>query len=152
MTAPAEPPPGSEPTGGTQGPGASPPPGWGSPPAWQQPGPGTRPGSGVSSDDTTWALLAHLSFFVLGLIGPLVIYLVKKDSSPFVRQHAAEALNFHITVTLACFVSVLLIIVLVGVLLLLAVLLGGAVLAVLAAVAANRGESYRYPLTLRLVS
>jgi uncharacterized protein len=128
---------------------AGPPPGWGPPPAWQQQGAG--PG-GVSSEDTTWALLAHLSFFVLGLIGPLIIFLVKKDTSPFVRQHAAEALNFHITVTLACIASAILIIVLIGVLLLLAVLIAGAVLAVVAAVAANRGEPYRYPFTLRLVT
>ena len=107
---------------------------------------------GVSSDDRTWALLAHLSIFVLGLIGPLVIYLVKKDSSPFVRHHAGEALNFHITVTIAAIVSFLLMFVLIGLLLLPLVIIGACVLGVLAAVAANKGDSYRYPLTLRLVS
>jgi uncharacterized protein len=157
MSTPGDLPPGHEaaagvpqqPTGGT-------PSGWGPPPQWQQPGQSpsaARGGSGpITSDDTTWALLAHLSFFVLGVVGPLIIYLVKKDTSPFVRQHAAEALNFHITITLAVFVSALLILVLIGVVLLLAVLVAGAVLAVLAAIAANRGESYRYPFTLRLVS
>ena len=123
-----------------------PPQGYGPPQGWQP-----APGGPVSSDDTTWALLAHLSYFVLGLIGPLVIFLVKKDSSPFVRQHSAEALNFHITIMLASIVSFVLMLVLIGFLTLFAVIIAGAVYSVIAAIAANRGQSYRYPLTLRLV-
>jgi uncharacterized protein len=163
MTAPEPPPAGDPwtgpPTGGQQ-PGAREQPGGG----WQPPGPapwegprGGQPGPWQggpprpSGEDTTWAVLAHVSYFVLGLVAPLVIYLVKRRESPFVRQHAAEALNFHITVTLATVVCVLLVLVLVGFVLLPLVLLGGAVLSVLAAVAAGRGEPYRYPLTLRLV-
>jgi uncharacterized Tic20 family protein len=107
--------------------------------------------SGPSSEETTWALLAHLSYFVLGLIAPLIIYLVKKDS-PFVRAHAAEAFNMHVTVTIASIVAFVLVFVLIGFLLLPAVLLGGAVLAVIAAVAAGRGEPYRYPLTIHFLS
>jgi uncharacterized Tic20 family protein len=175
MTTPSDPQPGADAPAGWQQPPAQPgpdapagwqqppaqpgpPQDWGPPPGWQQPAPGQGPGypqSGpgpVASDDTTWALLAHLSFFVLGIIGPLVIYLVKKDSSPFVRQHAAEALNFHITVTIGAMISAVLIIVLIGILTLVAVLIAGAVFSVLAAIAANRGEPYRYPLNLRLVS
>lgn len=108
--------------------------------------------AGPSSDDTTWAVLTHLSYFVLGLIAPLVVYLVKKDSSPFVRQHAAEALNFHLTLLIAFIVSTVLVLVLIGIVLLLAVFLVGAVLSVLAAIAAGRGEAYRYPMTIRFVS
>lgn len=104
------------------------------------------------AEDTTLAVLAHLSFFAFGLIGPLVIYLVKKDESPFTRHHAAEAFNFHITVTLAAIVSAILIIVLIGILLLIVVLVGGAVLAIVAALAAGRREAYRYPLTIRFLS
>lgn len=96
-------------------------------------------------------MLGHLSYFVLGLIAPLVIYLVKKDSSPFVRQHAAEALNFHLTLTVAAVVSALLVLVLIGVFLLLALLVAGAVFAVVAAVAAGKGQTYRYPMTIRFV-
>jgi uncharacterized Tic20 family protein len=97
-------------------------------------------------------VLTHLSYFVLGLVAPLVVYLVKKDTSPFVRQHAAEALNFHLTLTLAVIVSALLVLLLIGILLLFVVLIGGAVLAIVAAVAAGKGETYRYPLTIRFVS
>jgi uncharacterized Tic20 family protein len=89
---------------------------------------------------------------VLGIIAPLVIYLVKKDSSPFIRQHAAEALNFHITLTIAVIVSAILVIVVIGIFMLFAVLIAGAILAIIAAVAAGKGQPYRYPLTLRLVS
>jgi uncharacterized Tic20 family protein len=134
--------------------GYGPPPGWGAPPPAQGygswPG-GVAPPTGPSSDDTTWAVLAHLSYFVLGLIAPLVIYLVKKDS-PFARQQAAEAFNFHVTLLLAAIVSGVLVLVIIGIFLLLAVLLGGAVLSVVAAVRSGRGEAYRYPLTIRFLS
>lgn len=141
---------------GTQGPYGTPPPfdgsasaGGGSGPAGYRPGgPG---GSQGSSDDTIWAVLAHLSFFGLPFIGPLVIYLVKKDTSPFVRLHAAEALNFHITLTIATAISTVLILVLIGIFLLIAVGVFGLVGTVLAAVAAGQGRTFRYPLTLHLL-
>lgn len=131
-------------------------PAWGPPPGGQQPGspaPGQWGGPPQpSSEDRTWALLAHLSIFVLGIIGPLVIYLVKKDESPFTRQHAAEALNFHITLLIASIVSAVLILVLIGILLLLALGVAAVVLAIVAAVAASKGQPYRYPLTWHVVS
>ena len=129
-----------------------PPPGWGQPGGYAQPGYPAQHGGPQSSEDTTWAVLGHLSYFVLGLIAPLVIYLVKKDASPFVRQHAAEALNFHITLTIAAIVSAVLIIVIIGFFLLFAVLIAGAVLSIIAAVAAGKGQPYRYPLTIHFVS
>jgi uncharacterized Tic20 family protein len=139
----------------------TPPPGYGSPtpqgygappPGWGQPGYPAPQGGPQSSEDTTWAVLGHLSYFVIPLIGPLIVFLVKKDTSPFVRQHAAEALNFHITLTIAFIVSAVLIIVLIGFVLLAVVAVAGTVLTIIAAVAGGRGQPYRYPLTLRLVS
>jgi uncharacterized Tic20 family protein len=127
------------------------PPGWNPPPpGWNQPPP--QWGGPPQGEDTTWAVLSHLSFFAFGLIAPLVIYLVKKDESPFTRHHAAEALNFHITLMIAGIVSFVLIFVLIGLLLLAVVFIGGAVLAIVAALAAGRREMYRYPLTIRFVS
>jgi len=138
---------------------AAPPPGYSQPgygqppPGWGQPGyPAQYGGPPRSSDDTTWAVLAHLSFFVLALIGPLAIYLVKKDSSPFLRQHAAEALNFHITFLIAMIVSFLLVFVIIGFFLVFAVIIVGIVFAIIAAVAAGKGEPYRYPMTIHFVS
>jgi uncharacterized protein len=120
------------------------------PPDWNQPPP---PGWGAApqNEDTVWAVLAHLSIFVFALLGPLVIYLVKRDTSPFTRYHAAEALNFHITLAIASVVSGVLVLVLIGIFLLIAIFIGGAVLGVLAALAAGRGQTYRYPFTIRFV-
>lgn len=94
----------------------------------------------------------HLSVFVFPLLAPLVVYLVFRDTSSFTRHHAAEALNFHITLTIAGFISLLLIFVLIGIPLLIAVAIAGPVLGIIAAIAASRHELYRYPLTLHLVS
>jgi uncharacterized Tic20 family protein len=75
-----------------------------------------------------------------------------KDRGRFVRSQALEALNFQITVLIAVVVSSVLILVLIGLVLLPIIGVAAFVLMILAAIAANRGEEYRYPLTLRLVS
>ncbi len=111
----------------------------------------------------SWALAAHLSALgglVTGLpfLGPLIVDLVKRDD-PLVHDHAAEALNFNLSVTLyglvLGLVTVLLVLVLVGLLLipvLIALAVAWLVFVVMAAVRASRGEPYRYPLTIRFVS
>lgn len=113
-------------------------------------------------DSRTWALAAHLSallslVIVFPFIGPLVVYLAKKDDA-FVRRHAAEALNFNISATLyaivlgiATFVLVFVVVglALIPVLGLLALL--WFVLVAIAAIKAGQGEEYRYPLTIRFV-
>ncbi len=110
-----------------------------------------------TSEERSMALLAHLSAFA-GLVipfgniaGPLVMWQVKKDTSPFVADQALEALNFQITFSIAMVISLILMIVLIG--LLTSVVLGVAwmVLVVVAAIKANEGTRYRYPFTLRLV-
>lgn len=106
-----------------------------------------RPGT----DDTTWGLLSHLSFFILGIIGPIIIMLTKGKESPWVRAQAVEALNFHITFSIAMVVSLITLFVLIGIVLLPAVAIAGTVFAIIAAVASNRGESYRYPVNIRIV-
>ena len=123
-------------------------PGWGPPPAGYQPGPYDDPGL----RDPVWAVLAHASLYVFPLLGPLVIYLVYKDTSPYTRHHAAEALNLSITLTIAVVVSIPLLFVLVGFLTLAAVAVWGIVAPVLGILAASRRQSYRYPVTLHLVS
>jgi uncharacterized Tic20 family protein len=96
-------------------------------------------------------MLAHLSFFVLSIIGPLIIMLTKGKESAYVRDQAVEALNFHIAMFIAAIVSAVLIIVIIGIFLLLAVGVCGVVFTIMAAIAANRGETYRYPVNLRLI-
>ena len=111
----------------------------------------------TTSDERTMGLLAHLAAFAgfvvpLGnLLGPLVMYLVKKDESDFIADQAKEALNFNITVTIAAFVSAILIFVLIGLALLPLLGIAWLVLTIIGALKANEGVRYRYPLTLRLV-
>jgi uncharacterized protein len=111
-----------------------------------------------------WALFAHLSAFAglligLNFLGPLIIYLVKKNEDPFVADQAREALNFNLSVFLYLLVggiaAVVLTLVLIGILLfpvLFAIVFAWIVLTIVAAVKANGGETYRYPATIRFVS
>jgi uncharacterized Tic20 family protein len=103
-------------------------------------------------EERLWSLLCHLSYFVFGLIAPLIIMLTLGNRSPYVRHHAVEALNFHIAAWIAGLASALLIFVLIGLVLLPVVLLVGAVFAIVAAIQSYGGQLYRYPLTLRLIS
>ena len=105
----------------------------------------------VSSDERTMAILCHVLSIFFSFIPALVIYLVKKDESPYVAEHAKEALNFQISIFLYCMVSVVLILVLVGILLLIAIGVVSLILYIIAAVKASDDILYRYPLTIRLI-
>lgn len=110
------------------------------------------------AEERQWALIAHLSAlagFVIpfgNLIGPLIVWQIKKDTMPFVADQAKEALNFQITVSIAMLVSIMLFVVLIGMLLLPLLVLAALVLTLVAAVKANNGEMYRYPFTWRLIT
>ena len=116
-------------------------------------------GAGTMSeaDEQMWSVLAHASGLV-GLVGPpsflgpLFVYLMKKNESPRVRANAAEALNFHITMAIAAIVAAISIIILVGIILLPAVMLAWLVFTIMGAVKTSNGEDYRYPINLRMVS
>ena len=104
------------------------------------------------ADERTWAIAAHLSPFLasfigLPFLGPLVIYLVFRDRGPFVRHHAAQALNFQIIVMIALVVFGLLSLALIGIPFLIATGVAAIVFQIIAAVEANNGKWYRYPLT-----
>lgn len=140
------PPPSSPPPGGGYGQqyGGQPPAGYGA------------PGQLSLQDERTWGMLAHISAILgaivaLSFLGPLIVLLVQGNKSPFVRKQAVEALNFQITTYIAAIVSAILIIVIIGFFLLLAVGIAWLVLTIMAGLAANRGEDYRYPFNIRLV-
>ena len=108
------------------------------------------------SDEKLWATLTHLSPLVAGILGlpflgPLIIYLVLRDRGPFIRWHSAQSLNFQLTLLIAYIVSAVLTLVVIGIFLLVAVAIASLIFMILAAVAANRGEYYRYPLTIQFV-
>jgi uncharacterized protein len=105
------------------------------------------------SDERLWATLVHVGGIVIGFVAPLLGYLLLKDRSPFVRDNSRNALNFQITVAIAAVVAYILALVTLGLLffLPLAVAIVNVVFCIIAAVAANRGEVYRYPLTIAFI-
>ncbi|HEY5849395.1 MAG TPA: DUF4870 domain-containing protein [Lysobacter sp.] len=124
--------------------------------------------SGISAEQRQWAMFAHLSAIAGAVLtsgiggwgtflGPLIIWLLKKDTMPFVEDQAKEALNYNITVAIVFFALWVLVFITLGIGLLIAipawVVVGVAwiVFTIIAAVKSNDGVSYRYPFTLRLV-
>ena len=133
---------------GAQPPYASP-----APPLGQVPAYGYPPQAPVSpSDARMWSIFAHLGGTFLSFFVPLVIYLVFKDRDPFVRGHSAQAVNFHITLFIVYLVSIPLMLIIVGFFTFLAAAICALVFTIIAAVAANDGREYTYPLAIRFVS
>lgn len=104
-----------------------------------------------------WAMFCHFAAF-LGLVfpfgnllGPLIVWQIKKDLDPFVDAQGKEALNFQISVALAALLCFLLMVVVIGFPLLLLVSVGALVLTIIAGIKANEGQAYRYPFSWRLV-
>ena len=109
----------------------------------------------VSKESQNWATLAHLSALVMfvgvpSLVGPLVVWLVKKDD-PYIEAHAREALNFNISFLIYAIVAGIAVILLIGLLALPVIFVAWLVLVIVAAIKTADGEFYRYPLTMRLV-
>lgn len=103
-----------------------------------------------SSDSRGWAVAAHLTPWIAGFLGPLIIWLAKKDD-PYVEDHARESLNFQISLFIYLMASALLIIVLIGILFFFAFAILGIVTNIIGAVKASNGEMYRYPLCIRFI-
>lgn len=103
------------------------------------------------SDERLWATLANISIPFIGFVGPLIAYLVFKDKSPWLKESSTEALNFSILYTIAQIVSAILTVVIIGVILLPLIAIGGLVLCILAAIASNKGEQYKYPINWRII-
>lgn len=120
--------------------------------------PAVAAGAGSASSERTSAVLAQalgvggFLFPGFGWIGPLVMYLIAKPEDTYAKHHAAESLNFQLTMTIAYVVSFVLMFVLIGFLTGLVVWILSLVFPIIAAVAASRGEWYRYPLNIRMVS
>ena len=114
-------------------------------------------GSAPTALEKQWAMFAHLSALIGYLIpfgsviGPLVVWQIKKNEMPFVDDQGKEALNFQITVAILAIVAVLLILILIGFLLLWALAIADLIFIVIAAIAANNGQAYRYPFSFRFI-
>lgn len=108
-------------------------------------------------DERTWAMFCHLAVFAGciipfgNIIGPLIIYSVKRQEFPLVEDQGREVLNFQITLSIALIISAILMLVIIGIFLLLVIGLAGLILTVVGALKANNGEYYRYPFCIRFL-
>ncbi|MGY8813660.1 MAG: DUF4870 domain-containing protein [Gammaproteobacteria bacterium] len=106
-------------------------------------------------DARNWAMICHLAGlagFVIPLgnvLGPLIVWAIKKDDHQFIDDQGKEALNFQLTMTICLFVSVVLIIVLIGFFLLSILCIYTVIMIIIASIKANDGITYRYPMTIR---
>jgi uncharacterized Tic20 family protein len=110
-----------------------------------------QPAYTPTSDEKTMALLSHILTLIGGFVAPLIIYLVKKDESKFIEDHAKESLNFQITLCIAFIVSAILIIVLIGIFLIWILSIMALILVIIATLRASEGKIYRYPFNIRLI-
>lgn len=109
------------------------------------------------ADERLWSTLTHIGALVLsgggaGWLVALIAYLVLKDRGPFVRSHTATELNFQLTLLIAYVAGLILLIVVVGFFVILAAWVASIVLGIIAAVKANKGEYYEYPVAIKFVS
>ncbi|MEP7231773.1 MAG: DUF4870 domain-containing protein [Ginsengibacter sp.] len=101
-----------------------------------------------NSDEKTMAILSHILTLVAPIIAPLIIYLIKKDESEFVKIHARESLNFQITMFI---IVIALVITLIGILLIWLVGIVDLILVIMATIKASEGKLYKYPISFRLI-
>jgi uncharacterized Tic20 family protein len=105
-----------------------------------------------NADEKNLALLMHvLSLVGFGLIGTLIVWLLKKESSPYLDKHGRELLNFQISLMIYVLASFLLVFILVGIPLLIVIGLGSLVLTIISLIKASEGKIYRFPLTIRML-
>jgi uncharacterized Tic20 family protein len=121
------------------------------------PPPPQQPYGGASqqlspADEKLWATLVHVGGILFNWIPALIGYLVLKDRGPFVRSHTATALNFQITLFIAYAIGWITSFVGIGVIILLAVFVVNIVFSIIAALKANQGQYYTYPIAIKFVS
>jgi uncharacterized Tic20 family protein len=108
-------------------------------------------GGGMTKDERNMCILTHILAIFTHFLGPLIIWLLKKDQSREVGRHAVEVLNFCITIAIAGFVCFLLVFVIIGLILLPLLFLYALINLIMGAVAASKGQFRPYPLTIRLL-
>ena len=116
------------------------------------------PAPSTSSDIRTWCVLCHASallglfFHFLGhILGPLVVWLMKRGDSPEIDAHGKESLNFQISMLIYDAIAAILCFILIGIPILIALWVLNTVLVIIASVKAGEGQLYRYPFTIRFI-
>jgi uncharacterized Tic20 family protein len=114
----------------------------------------------LNKDARMWAMFCHLGGLAGlipimpafgSIIAPLIIWQVKKNEFPFVDEHGKEAVNFQISVLLYSIISIPFIFICIGVIMLIAIGIIDIVCLIIAAIKANNGERYRYPICIRFI-
>ena len=119
------------------------------------PPPPVQPGTPVQplspADEKLWATLTHVGGIFFGFLPSLIVYLVLKDRGPFLAAHAKSALNFQLTMLIASVVAGILTIIIIGFILLPVIGIVIIVFSIIAAMKANAGEYYTYPLSIKFI-
>lgn len=102
-------------------------------------------------DEKLWAILVHVGGIFFNFLPALIGYLVLKDRGPFIKHHTATALNFQITLVIAYAIGAVTSIIIIGLVILFAAWIASIVFSIIAAVAANRGEYYTYPVAITFI-
>ena len=110
------------------------------------------PAGAVTESDRLLGILAHVLTFFTWIFGPLVIYLLKKDESLYVREHARESLNFQLTLVVYYIIAFILMFVIIGIFAFIFIGFMQLVLVIVASIKAADNKLYRYPLTIRFIS
>ena len=112
----------------------------------------------VFSNVRTWNILCHASallgvffHFPGHLLGPLIVWLAKRDDSPEIDAHAKESLNFQISMLIYNVIAAVFCLVLIGFVFLAVLWVLNAVFVIIAAIQASDGKFYRYPITIRFI-
>lgn len=112
---------------------------------------------GMTNEVKNWGMLCHLIALLampLGfghILGPLIVWLMKRETHPFIDDQGKESLNFQISMSIYTLVAALTLCIVIGVVLLPAIVVLNVVFVIIASIKASSGEAYRYPLTIRLV-
>lgn len=110
-----------------------------------------------TEDEKNWAIFCHLSalfgyIIVLGnVIGPLIVWLVKKDNSDYINEHGKAALNFQISILIYSIIAGILVCIIIGIPLLIAIFIINLVMIIKSAISAGKGEMANYPLSIRFI-
>jgi uncharacterized Tic20 family protein len=115
--------------------------------------PSSPPSLRPSGDDKALIIICHLSSLLgVGIILPLIVYLIKKDEPGRTAAHAGEVLNFHLSLLVYALCAIPLVFIFVGIFIYIAIAVGSLVFAIIAAIKASEGVLYRYPFCIRFIS
>jgi uncharacterized Tic20 family protein len=116
------------------------------------------PSASTSSDVRLWCVLSHASallglflHFLGHLLGPLVVWLIKRGDSPEIDAHGKESLNFQISMLIYDAIAAILCLVLIGIPILIVLWILNTIFVIIASVQASEGKLYRYPLAIRFI-